>query len=150
MSADVPASRFVPRDPNEIGVAVLGAGRMGRVHLGNIAAIPNARVVVVADPDPAAAEAGRLLARAGRSSTDPASAIGGADVEAVVIVTPTSTHATLIEAALQAGKAVWTEKPIGQDLETAAAIVDLWRQTGLPLQVGSCAGSIPATSGPSN
>ena len=136
MSYEPAADRFSPRDPNEIGVAVLGAGRMGRVHLGNIAAIPNARVIVVADPDPEAAEKGRVLGRGARSSTDPAAAIHDPDVEAVVIVTPTSTHATLIEAALRAGKAVWTEKPIGEDLATTAAIVDLWRDTGLPLQVG--------------
>ena len=41
-----------------------------------------------------------------------------------------------IEAALRAGKAVWTEKPIAQELADTAKIVDLWRETGLPVQVG--------------
>ena len=45
---------FTLRDPNDIGVAVLGAGRMGQTHVRNMAAIPNAHVVVVADPVPAA------------------------------------------------------------------------------------------------
>jgi myo-inositol 2-dehydrogenase/D-chiro-inositol 1-dehydrogenase len=57
-------------------------------------------------------------------------------VDAVVIVTPTTTHAALIEAALRAGKAVWTEKPIAQELSDTARIVDLWRATGIPVQVG--------------
>ena len=129
-------NRFSLKDPNDIGVAVLGAGRMGQTHVRNMAAIPNAHVVVVADPDEGAATRGRDLARAKRASTDPVEAIHDPAVEAVVIVTPTSTHATLIEEALKAGKAVWSEKPIAQDMVEAARIVDLWRETGIPVQLG--------------
>ena len=105
-------SGFTLRDPDDIRVAVLGAGRMGRTHLSNIATIPNANVVVVADPDEASAERGRELGGAERAVADPLEAIHDPGVDVVVIVTPTSTHATLIEAALRAGKAIWTEKPI--------------------------------------
>ena len=129
-------SSFVPRDPDQIGVAVLGAGRMCQTHIRNMAAIPNAHVVVVADPDDAAAERGRVLARADRASTDPLAAIHDPAVEAVVIVTPTSTHAPLIEAALRDGKAVWSEKPIAQDLAETQRIVDLWRSVDVPVQLG--------------
>ncbi len=127
---------FTLRDPNDIGVAVLGAGRMGQTHVRNMAAIPNAHVVVVADPVEEAARKGRELARAKRASTDPVEAILDPEVEAVVIVTPTSTHATLIETALRAGKAVWSEKPIAQDLAETARIVDLWRELDIPVQLG--------------
>jgi myo-inositol 2-dehydrogenase/D-chiro-inositol 1-dehydrogenase len=127
---------FVLRDPANIGVAVLGAGRMGQTHVRNMAAIANANVVVVADPVAEAAERGRDLARAGRASTDPVEAIHDPDVEAVVIVTPTSTHATLIEEAIGAGKAVWSEKPIAQELAETARIVDLWRASDVPVQLG--------------
>ncbi len=127
---------FTLRDPGNIGVAVLGAGRMGQTHVRNLGAIPNANVIVVADPDPGAAERGRDLARARRASTDPVEAILDPDVEAVVIVTPTSTHATLIETAMGAGKAVWSEKPIAQDMAETARIVDLWRASGVPVQLG--------------
>jgi myo-inositol 2-dehydrogenase / D-chiro-inositol 1-dehydrogenase len=129
-------SGFKLRDPDNIGVAVLGAGRMGRTHVRNLGAIPNANVIVVADPDAGAAERGRDLARARRASADPMEAIHDPDVDAVVIVTPTTTHASLIDAALRAGKAVWTEKPIAQELSDTARIVDLWRETGIPVQVG--------------
>ena len=129
-------SSFTLRAPNNIGVAVLGAGRMGRTHVRNLGAIPNANVIVIADPDAGAAERGRDLARARRASADPMEAIHDPDVDAVVIVTPTTTHASLIDAALRAGKAVWTEKPIAQELSDTARIVDLWRETGIPVQVG--------------
>ena len=127
---------FSLKDPNDIGVAVLGAGRMGQTHVRNMAAIANTHVVVVADQNPEAAAAGGALARAGRVSDDPLEAIHDPEVEAVVIVTPTDTHATLIEAALRAGKAVWSEKPIAQDMAETARIVDLWRETGIPVQLG--------------
>ena len=129
-------SRFSPRDPNRIGVAFLGAGRMGRTHVRNMAAIPNVRTIVVADPNPDNAAAGRDLARAPRASTDPVEAILDPEVEAVVISTPTDTHASLIETALRAGKAVWSEKPIAQEIAETRRIVDLWRELDIPVQLG--------------
>jgi myo-inositol 2-dehydrogenase/D-chiro-inositol 1-dehydrogenase len=119
-----------------IGVAVLGAGRMGQTHIRNLAAIPDARVVAVADPDAHAAAVGRELARAEHSFTDPRDAIKADGVDAVVIVTPTSTHASLIEAAVNAGKAVWSEKPIALELAETARVVDVVERTGRPVQLG--------------
>ncbi len=127
---------FALKDPKRIGVAVLGAGRMAQTHLRTLAGIDAADVIVVADPVAAAAERGREIAHARRASLDPVEAIHDADVEVVVIVTPTSTHAPLIEEALRAGKAVWTEKPIAQELGDTQRIVELWRRTGLPCAVG--------------
>jgi myo-inositol 2-dehydrogenase/D-chiro-inositol 1-dehydrogenase len=119
-----------------IGVAVLGAGRMGQTHIRNLAGIADARVVVVADPDFAAAERGRLMARAERAVSDPLEAITDAAVDVVVIVTPTNTHAELIEAAVEAGKAVWSEKPIALDLDETTRVVEVIRRTGQPVQLG--------------
>jgi myo-inositol 2-dehydrogenase/D-chiro-inositol 1-dehydrogenase len=127
---------FAVRNPDAIGVAVLGAGRMGQTHMRNLAAIANAHVVVVADPVADSAERGRAVARAQRATMDAVDAIHDPDVDAVVIVTPTSTHAAFIEEAIKAGKAVWSEKPIAQDLGETARVVDLWRASGVPVQLG--------------
>ena len=127
---------FKLKDPDRIGVAFLGAGRMGLTHIQTLAGIRAARVVVVADMDLAAAERARFIAGAERASADPLEAIHDPAVEAVVIVTPTNTHASLIEAALRAGKAVWSEKPIALDLAETDRIVMLWRDTGIPVQLG--------------
>jgi myo-inositol 2-dehydrogenase/D-chiro-inositol 1-dehydrogenase len=129
-------SGFSVKNPTDIGVAFLGVGRIGRTHLMTLAGIPNARLVVVADLDAAEAESGREVGRAGRATTDALDAINDPAVEAVVIVTPTSTHASLIEAALRAGKAIWSEKPIALDLAETNRVVALWRGTGLPVQMG--------------
>jgi myo-inositol 2-dehydrogenase/D-chiro-inositol 1-dehydrogenase len=129
-------SAFTVKNPDEIGVAFLGVGRMGRTHIQTLAGIRNARIVVVADLDLAAAELGREVARADRATADPLEAIQDPEVEAVVIATPTTTHASLIEAALRAGKAVWSEKPIALDLAETTRVVMLWRETGIPVQLG--------------
>lgn len=129
-------TNWKPADPNSIGVAFLGAGRMGLTHVRNMAAIPNARTIVVADPNADNAARGKELARAQRASTDPVAAILEPEVEAVVISTPTDTHALLIETALRAGKAVWSEKPIAQEIAETRRIVDLWREVDIPVQLG--------------
>jgi myo-inositol 2-dehydrogenase/D-chiro-inositol 1-dehydrogenase len=127
---------FRVKDPDLVGVAFLGVGRMGMSHLKTLAGIRNAHVVVVADPDIDAARHGQKVSLADRATTDALEAIGDPAVEAVVIVTPTSTHATLIEAALRAGKAIWSEKPIALSLAETDRVVGIWRETGLPVQLG--------------
>ena len=98
-----------------LAIAVLGLGRIGRIHAATIAASANARLVAVADPIEAAAKevAGRTGARI--STID--DILAASDVDAVLIATPTDTHADLIERAAKAGKAVFCEKPV--DLSSA-------------------------------
>ncbi|WP_321928836.1 inositol 2-dehydrogenase [Paraburkholderia guartelaensis] len=113
-----------------IRIAVLGAGRIGRIHAGNAAAIPNARLVVVADP--VAAAANSLAERLGcEASTDCMAVLQRSDVDAVVIGTPTDTHITFMLEAVARGKAVLCEKPIDLDMEKSlAAAREVERQHG--------------------
>jgi myo-inositol 2-dehydrogenase / D-chiro-inositol 1-dehydrogenase len=119
-----------------IGVAFLGVGRMGETHLRNLAAINGIRVIVVADLVQERAERGRLMTGAELAMTDSLKAIEHPSVDAVVIVTPTNTHALLIEQAVNAGKAVWSEKPIALNLAETQRIVELVRDRRSPVQVG--------------
>ncbi|WP_174504083.1 inositol 2-dehydrogenase [Acidiphilium sp. C61] len=110
-------------------VAVLGAGRIGRVHAANAAANRRAELVAIADPFGSAAEdLARELGCA--ASTDPEAVLARADVDAVVIGTPTDTHVTLMLAAVRAGKAVLCEKPIDLDIARADAAVAEVEQVG--------------------
>jgi myo-inositol 2-dehydrogenase / D-chiro-inositol 1-dehydrogenase len=120
----------------EIGVAFLGVGRMGETHLRNLAAINGVRVKVVADPNLEAAERGRELSGADRAIVSTEEAILDPGVDAVIIVTPTDTHARLIETAVLAGKAVFSEKPIALDLAETKRVVDLIRQKDATVQLG--------------
>jgi myo-inositol 2-dehydrogenase/D-chiro-inositol 1-dehydrogenase len=105
-----------------IRVAVLGAGRIGQIHAANVAASRRARLVAVADPIAAAGAslAERLNCEA---TTDAEALIARADVDAIVIGTPSDTHARLMLLAAHAGKAVLCEKPVDNDLAKADAAV---------------------------
>jgi predicted dehydrogenase len=80
-----------------IGVAFLGFGRMGETHLRNLAAIAGVRVVVVADERADRAELGKAMSGAELATKDQGEAINHPSAHAVVISTPTDTHARLIE-----------------------------------------------------
>ncbi len=118
---------------DEIGVALVGAGRMGAFHGRSLARrIPGARLVAVADPAPGIAE--RL--GADRAYTDPVEAFADPAVDAVVIAAPARFHADLVVAAARAGKAVFCEKPMALSLPDADRAVDAARAAGVLLQVG--------------
>jgi predicted dehydrogenase len=58
------------------------------------------------------------------------------DIRAVLLTTPTPTHAELIERAARAGKAIFVEKPVASTLREAEAVLSVLRETGVPCQVG--------------
>ena len=68
--------------------------------------------------------------------TDPEKAIEHPSVDVVIIVTPTNTHARLIEVAANAGKAVFSEKPIALDLAETERIVQVVRERKVLVQLG--------------
>jgi myo-inositol 2-dehydrogenase / D-chiro-inositol 1-dehydrogenase len=120
-------------------IAVLGAGRIGRIHAGNIAAsqgtvAPPASLVAVADALPEAAAA--LAARHGARVDSVEAIIADASIQAVVICTPTDSHADLIERAARAGKAIFCEKPVSLDTARTRACLDVVRATGAQLMIG--------------
>jgi myo-inositol 2-dehydrogenase / D-chiro-inositol 1-dehydrogenase len=76
------------------------------------------------------------LAGAEHALTDVEQAITYPGVDAVVIVTPTETHARLLELAAYAGKAVFSEKPIALDLAETTRVVKLIQDRGISVQLG--------------
>ncbi|NCO85360.1 MAG: inositol 2-dehydrogenase [Rhodobacterales bacterium] len=113
---------------------VLGAGRIGRVHSRAIAATPGARLVAIADPIAAAAQA---MADAHGCAIRSIDAILAADdIDAVVICTPTDTHADLIEQAARAGKAIFCEKPIDLSVARVRDCLAVVAAEGAALMVG--------------
>lgn len=117
-----------------LSIALLGAGRIGRVHAKAITSQPDARLVAVADPVAAAAQAIAATYGCEIRSIDEIEA--SADVDAVVICTPTNTHADLIERFARAGKPIFCEKPIDLDLARVKACLATVDETGIPLMLG--------------
>jgi len=119
-----------------IGLAVLGAGRIGRVHARNVAAhVAGAHLVGVADIDGPAAQ--RLVDSCGTGRVDDAqSLLADPAVRGVIIATPTDAHAEAVVGAARAGKHILCEKPISLGLGATRAAIDTAQSAGVILQVG--------------
>jgi len=115
-------------------LGLLGAGRIGKVHAKAISANAGARLVAVADAFPAAATA--LADHYGCEIRSIAAILAAKDIDAVVICTPTDTHAELIEKFARAGKAIFCEKPIDLSLARVKACLKVVRDTKATLMVG--------------
>lgn len=100
-------------------IVLVGAGRIGRIHAANIAANPKLRLDSVIDP--MADAANELAGLYGAQASSLEAALADPDVAGVVIASSTDTHLDYTLAALRAGKAVFCEKPLDQDLARARA-----------------------------
>ena len=114
--------------------AVLGAGRIGKVHAKAVSANADARLVAVADAMEPAAKA--LAAQYGCEVRSTEAIVAATDIDAVIICTPTDTHADLIEALAKAGKAIFCEKPIDLSLDRVKSCLAVVRATKAVLMVG--------------
>ncbi len=113
---------------------LLGGGRIGKIHGGNIAASGAAKLVAVADAVP---EAARGLAEAtGAEVRAVEDIIKAGDIDAILVATPTDTHSDLIEAGARAGKAVFCEKPVDMDASRIEACLKVVDAAGAPLMIG--------------
>lgn len=114
--------------------ALFGAGRIGRIHAANVAAHGAARLKYVVDLD--AAAAGRIAEATGATVIDASVALADRMVDALLIASPTGTHAALIEAGAAAGKAMLCEKPVDLDVARARACVAEAERAGVLLAIG--------------
>ncbi len=117
-----------------VNFAILGVGRIGQVHGNAIASVKGAKLVAVSDPMELAARA--MQAEHGCDIRLIDEIAAASDVDAVVICTPTDTHADLIEKFCRAGKAVFCEKPIDLDLERVRSCLKVVEETAGTLMVG--------------
>lgn len=116
-------------------VAVIGAGLIGSRRAVVAAAHPDSSLVLVADTISAAADA--LAARLGaRSVARWEDAVSAADVDVVVVATPNKFLAEIGVAALESGKHVLIEKPMGRNYEEARLLSRAADQAGKLLKIG--------------
>ncbi|WP_417670346.1 inositol 2-dehydrogenase [Roseibium sp.] len=115
-------------------IGLLGCGRIGQVHARSIGQIEGAMVTAVSDAfeEPARDLASRTNAKA-MTSDD---LIASADVDAVVIGTPTDTHFDLIHLAARAGKAIFCEKPVDMSADRIRDCIKVVEETGVPFMTG--------------
>jgi myo-inositol 2-dehydrogenase/D-chiro-inositol 1-dehydrogenase len=117
-----------------VGFGLLGAGRIGQVHAKAITGNHDARLVAVNDAFPQPAE--HIAKMYGCSIRTLEELEAAADIDAVVICTPTDTHSDLIERFSRAGKAVFCEKPIDLNVDRVKSCLKTVADTGAKLMVG--------------
>ena len=118
-----------------LSVAIVGAGRVGGIRAGVIRRSDRSLLTAVADTDQARAE--KVAEETGAHvSTDWTSVVARSDVDAVVVCTPTKYHADVTIVALQAGKHVLCEKPLGRNVDEARRMFEAARSSGRLLKTG--------------
>ena len=115
-------------------VALLGAGRIGRVHAASIGMDPRSELVAITDPVARAAE--DLAHRSGARAATIDAVFADPAIDAVLIASSTNTHADLIERAVAAGKAIFCEKPIDLDLSRARKVQATTEEHDRPVMMG--------------
>ncbi|HWG70429.1 MAG TPA: inositol 2-dehydrogenase [Steroidobacteraceae bacterium] len=117
-----------------IEVAIFGAGRIGKIHAGNLVRQPGVRLKYVSDVNVQAAE--ELAARHGAAVTTVDTALADSGLGAVLIASSTDTHADLLSRAAAAGKAIFCEKPVDLALARARACATAVTKAKVTCMVG--------------
>ncbi|HVI99897.1 MAG TPA: inositol 2-dehydrogenase [Sphingomonas sp.] len=117
-----------------LNIALIGAGRIGRIHAANIVAEPRLRLSHVVDPMPGAAAEAAAGTGAEVATLD--AVLANPDIAGVVIASATDTHLDYSVRAITAGKAVFCEKPIDMDLARARSAEGVLGAPGTKMLLG--------------
>jgi len=120
----------------EIGLGIIGSGRIGTLRARLAAGHPSVRSIAVADLEPANADKLAKLVNARSYGADNLAVIDDPDVTAVIVSTSEGEHITPMLAALARGKPVLVEKPIALTVREADQVLDALAKSGGDVRVG--------------
>ncbi len=121
----------------KVNIAVIGTGRMGSVHVANLARhIPEANLAAICDIRLDVAQAVADELGIARVVQDYHELLEDPEIDAVLIATSTDTHAFIIKDAAEAGKHIFCEKPLALDLKSIDDALSVVDQANVKLQVG--------------
>jgi myo-inositol 2-dehydrogenase/D-chiro-inositol 1-dehydrogenase len=115
-------------------IGLVGVGRIGAFHAATLKDLPAVDQVVVADADPARAEA--VAKELGLEFAPDVERLLGSGVDGFVIAAATSAHAELIAAGVAAGVPTFCEKPVALDLAETERVVALVEASSVPVHIG--------------
>ena len=120
-----------------LNVGVVGLGRLGRVYAEDLARyVPAANLVAVADAQASVAETFAREYRVPKWYASHSDLLSDRDVEAVAVITPTSTHKEVVVEAARCGKAIFCEKPISLSMVESKQMLDAVGRAGVFFQMG--------------
>ncbi|MDD3642367.1 MAG: Gfo/Idh/MocA family oxidoreductase [Candidatus Krumholzibacteria bacterium] len=117
-------------------VGVIGCGYWGPNLIRNFINLKDARVKICSDISEKRLAHMKHLYPSLLTTTDYRQVVGDADVDAIIIATPVSTHFQIALESLEAGKHVFCEKPLTDSVEDGVRLIDLADDRGLVLMVG--------------
>ena len=117
-----------------LSIALLGAGRIGQIHGRTIAASKRARLAAISDPFPDGAKA--LSKATGAPVRSAEEVLADKSIDAILIATPTDTHADFIDKAAKAGKSVLCEKPVDMSSARIKQTLTRVKKAGIKLMIG--------------
>ena len=121
----------------KLNLAIIGTGRMGSVHVRNVARqIPEVNLVAICDIRLDVAQAVANECGIQRIVQDYHVLLDDKNIDAVLIATSTNTHACIIKDAARAGKHIFCEKPIALDLNEIDEAMAEVEKAGVKLQIG--------------
>lgn len=119
----------------DLGIGVVGLGRLGYVHALNVSRLSKAKLVAVCDMDEVLVT-GTAEELGCKAYTDVRRMLEDRDVGAVCVVTPTAYHLDPVTAVAEAGKPLFLEKPLAATLEENLKIEEIIRTSGIKCQIG--------------
>ncbi|MDD5015756.1 MAG: inositol 2-dehydrogenase [Atribacterota bacterium] len=121
----------------KVNIGIIGVGRIGRLHARNLKyQIPGSKVLAVADIFEKSAREVSSQLEIPIAEKDYRVLLENKDIDAVVICSSTDTHAQIISEAAQAGKHIFSEKPIALDIDKIDQAITAVKKAGVKLQVG--------------
>jgi predicted dehydrogenase len=118
-------------------VGLIGCGRIVQlVHLNVLTRLPDVDLVALAEPDSQRREEAQRRVPTASAVVSYDDVLGMADVDAVVICTPSALHAEITLAALERGKHVYVEKPLATSVADGQRMLAAWRRAGVVGMIG--------------
>ncbi|MGK6355451.1 Gfo/Idh/MocA family protein [Sphingomonas sp. DT-207] len=127
---------------DRLNVAVIGVNGRGQAHMSAFSKLPNVEITHLVDVDSQvlAKRAGEFAAKghaAPKTERDYRRLLDSKSADVVTVATPDHSHAKLAIDAMDAGRHVYIEKPIGMAPAEGEALIAVQRRTGRHLQVGN-------------
>ncbi|HMB61598.1 MAG TPA: inositol 2-dehydrogenase [Eudoraea sp.] len=119
----------------KLKLAIAGLGRIGKIHLDNLLQIAEVQVVAATDPDRDCLQYAREKGVPHTTETFE-EMVAGASIDAVLICSPTDTHADYVEVAARAGKHIFCEKPLDLSLIRVLEVLKVVEQADVKLMLG--------------
>jgi len=122
---------------SKIGVGVIGAGRIGKLHIEHLAqSIPGVELIAICSLDTPNVESLAGQFNVPKVTTHYDTLLADPQIDAVLVASSTDTHVEISQAAAKAGKHVFCEKPISLDLEQIDETLAIVEKAGVKFQVG--------------